>query len=108
MVTCALMLDGRIYRAAFAPLLLALLVAAFALAERPRPIGTTLAADAFDGRRAFATLEQLRRTFPNRRPGSPGDDALARRVEQARRSTVVGRRCGWRGRRRRRSTARRR
>jgi len=81
------MLDGRIYRAAFVPLLLAVLVAAFALAERPRPIGTTLAADAFDGRRAFATLEQLRRTFPNRRPGSPGDDALARRVEQELRAT---------------------
>ena len=43
------MLDTRLYRAAFVPLVLALLVAAFALGERPRPIGTTLAPDAFDG-----------------------------------------------------------
>jgi hypothetical protein len=34
-------LDARIYRAAFLPLLLAVLVAAFSLADRPRPIGTT-------------------------------------------------------------------
>lgn len=82
MVTCRVMLDLRIYRVAFVPLLFAVLIAAFALAERPRPIGTTLAPDAFDGRRAMSTLTELRRTFPNRRPGSPGDDALARRVEQ--------------------------
>jgi hypothetical protein len=76
------MLDSRIYRAAFVPLLFGVLVAAFALAEPPGRIGTTLAPDAFDGRRAFSTLTELRRTYPNRRPGSPGDDALARRVEQ--------------------------
>jgi hypothetical protein len=56
------MLDTRVYRAAFVPAVLALLVAAFALAGRPRPIGTTLAPDAFDGRRAFATLTELART----------------------------------------------
>jgi hypothetical protein len=76
------MLDHRLYRAAFAPLVLAVIVAAFALSDRPRPIGTTLAPDAFDGARAAATLGELARTFPNRRPGSPGDDALARRVEE--------------------------
>lgn len=81
------MLDSRLYRAAFVPVLFSVLIAAFALAERPRAIGTTLAPDAFDGRRAFSTLTELRRTFPNRRPGSPGDDALARRVEQDLRAT---------------------
>src|SRR4051812_115370 len=75
-----LMLDGRLYRIAFVPVLLSLLVAAFALSPRPRAIGTTLAPDAFDGARAFTTLAALRRTSPNRRPGSPGDDALAARV----------------------------
>jgi hypothetical protein len=74
------MLDTRVYRAAFAPVVIALLVAAFALGERPRPIGTTLAPDAFDGRRAFSTLTELSRTYPRTRPGSPGDDALAERV----------------------------
>ena len=76
------MLDSRVYRAAFIPVVLAIVVAAFALAERPRPIGTTLAPDAFDGRRAFATLSELSRTFPRSRPGSAGDDALASRVER--------------------------
>jgi hypothetical protein len=82
MLTGGLMLDGTLYRMAFVPVLFSVLIAAFALAERPRAIGTTLAPDAFDGRRAFSTLTELRRTFPNRRPGSPGDDALARRVER--------------------------
>ena len=75
------MLDTRVYRAAFIPVLLGVLIAAFALSERPRAIGTTLAPDAFDGQRAMTLLTELRRTYPNRRPGSPGDDALARRVE---------------------------
>jgi hypothetical protein len=82
MVTTALMLDVRIYRTAFVPVLVAVVVVAFSLAERPRPIGTTLAPDAFDGRRALRTLEGLEREFPERRPGSLGDDAVARRVEE--------------------------
>jgi hypothetical protein len=76
------MLDTRLYRAAFVPLALAILVTAFALGERPRPIGTTLAPDAFDGRRAFATLRELAAAFPEGRPGSPADEALAERVER--------------------------
>ena len=75
------MLDGRVYRAAFVPVLFGVLIAAFALSDRPRPIGTTLAPDAFDGRAAVGLLTELDRTFPNRRRESPGDDALAQRVE---------------------------
>jgi hypothetical protein len=75
-------LDSRLYRVAFAPLVLAIIIAAFALSDRPRGIGTTLAPDAFDGRAAMGTLTELARTFPNRRPGSAGDEALARRVER--------------------------
>src|SRR5918998_59683 len=59
MVTTAPMLDARIYRAAFVPLLVAVVVVAFSLAERPRPIGTTLAPDAFDGRRAMRVIDEL-------------------------------------------------
>jgi hypothetical protein len=85
MVTTDPMLDARIYRAAFVPVLVAVVVVAFSLAERPRPIGTTLAPDAFDGRRAMATLTTLlddeRDTFRDRRPGSLGDDALATHVQ---------------------------
>ncbi|HEV2812473.1 MAG TPA: hypothetical protein VGW10_04400 [Solirubrobacteraceae bacterium] len=86
MVTTALMLDVRIYRSAFVPLLVAVVVVAFSLAERPRPIGTTLAPDAFSGDRAMRTLQQLEREFPERRPGSLGDDALAERVAEVLRS----------------------
>jgi len=74
-------LDLRVYRAAFVPALLAIVVAAFALGGRQAPIaGTPLAPDAFDGRRAIADLEALGTAFPDRRPGAPGDERLAARV----------------------------
>ncbi len=75
------MLDLRIYRAAFLPAVLAMVVAAFALQSRERPIpAAPLAPDAFDGRRAIAELEALGRSYPDRRPGSAGDARLAGRV----------------------------
>ena len=74
------MLNGRLYRAAFLPFLLALAVAAFALGSRPMPRASTLAPDAFEGGRAFAETQSLARRFSERRPGSPGDNGLARYV----------------------------
>jgi hypothetical protein len=74
------MLNGRLYRVAFVPFLLALAVAAFSLSARPQPLSSTLAPDAFDGAGAFAELKSLAGEFPDRRPGSAGDDALAKRV----------------------------
>jgi peptidase M28-like protein len=71
------MLDSRIYRAALAPVLFALIVCAFSLSDRPRPIGTTLAPDAFTGRQAMNDLDALARDFPSRRAGDAGDAALA-------------------------------
>ncbi|HEV2769791.1 MAG TPA: M28 family peptidase [Solirubrobacteraceae bacterium] len=71
------MLDPRLYRAGLIPLLLAVVVVAFSLAERPRPQRTTLAADAFDADRAYGELRELVRRHPERRPGSRGDRALA-------------------------------
>lgn len=76
-------LDARLYRAAFAPFFLALVVAAFSLTDRPHALGSPLAPDAFDGARAFASLQGLAAQYPDRRPGSPGDSALARVVERA-------------------------
>jgi hypothetical protein len=77
------MFDGRIYRAAFVPLLLVLVVAGFSLARRPAPLGSTFAPDAFDGARAYAGLQALAKRFSDRRPGSAGDDALAGYVAQS-------------------------
>jgi hypothetical protein len=82
------MLNPRIYRAAFLPVLLAVLVAAFSLQDRPRAIGTTLAPDAFDAGRTARQLEDLAERHPARRPGSDGDRALAAQVERALRAAV--------------------
>jgi hypothetical protein len=77
------MFDGRIYRAAFVPLLLVLVIAGFSLVGRAAPLGSTLAPDAFDGARAYAGLQALAKRFPDRRPGSADDDALAVYIAQS-------------------------
>ncbi|HEY3865789.1 MAG TPA: M28 family peptidase [Solirubrobacteraceae bacterium] len=74
------MLNGRLYRVAFAPFVLALAVAAFSLTARPGPLTSTLAPDAFHGAPALAELKSLAAEFPQRRPGSSGDDALATKL----------------------------
>ncbi len=74
------MLNGRLYRAAFVPFLFALAIAAFSLGSRPLPFSSTLAPDAFEGAPAFAELKSMAAEFPGRRPGSRGDEALARHV----------------------------
>jgi hypothetical protein len=71
------MLNGRLYRAAFLPFLLALAVAAFSLGSRPLPLASTLAPDAFEGTPAFAELTRLAAQYPDRRPGSVGEEKLA-------------------------------
>jgi acetylornithine deacetylase/succinyl-diaminopimelate desuccinylase-like protein len=76
------MLNWRLYRATFVPFLVALGVAAFSLGARPQPLTSTLAPDAFDGASAFAELKSLAAEFPDRRPGSAGDQRLAERVAQ--------------------------
>lgn len=77
------MFDGRIYRAAFLPLLLVLAIVGFSLRGRPAGLSSTLAPDALEGAQAYATLGWLARHYPDRRPGSAGDDALARYVAWA-------------------------
>ena len=90
------MLDVRLYRLAFVPVVVALLLAAFSLGERPRPIRTTLAPDAFDGARASATLDALAQAYGRRAPGSPGDEALADRVQdELERAGFTPRRTGF-------------
>src|SRR3954453_16648899 len=81
------MLDLRVYRAAFVPALLAFVITAFSLGSPPRAATTTLAPDAFQGSRAFGSLSRLAAAFPDRRPGGPGDAALARSVAAQMRAT---------------------
>jgi len=77
------MLDPRIYRAALVPILFALIVGAFSLSDRPRPIGTTLEPDAFSASRALGDLDAWATAYPARRAGDSGDAALAARLAAA-------------------------
>lgn len=74
------MFDGRIYRAALAPLLLVVVIVGFSLGSARGPLPATLAPDAFDGARAYAWLRYLAARFPDRRPGGSGDRALGRYI----------------------------
>ena len=65
------MLNGRLYRVAFVPFVLALAVAAFSLTARPLPLTSTLAPDAFEGTPALAELKSLRGRVPQPAPGQP-------------------------------------
>src|SRR3954470_22689072 len=82
-----LMIDPRIYRAALIPVLFAFVLLAFSLENRPQPLRTSLAPDAFQGQRAFdraygdgGGVRGLSDRFPDRRPGSAADDRLAATV----------------------------
>ncbi|MBB4661097.1 hypothetical protein [Conexibacter arvalis] len=76
------MLDPRIYRAAFLPVIFALVLVGFSLRDQPPGATTTLAPDAFDGEVALTQLDALAAAAPNREPGSPGDRLVAERVRE--------------------------
>jgi Peptidase family M28 len=74
------MVDARLYRAAFAPLVLVIVVAAFSLAKPPAPLSTTLAPDAFSAQDAMSLLRGMLARYPDRRPGGTADNALAAQI----------------------------
>ncbi|HEY1597120.1 MAG TPA: hypothetical protein VGF74_17105 [Thermoleophilaceae bacterium] len=75
------MIEPRLYRAAFLPALLALIVAAFSLEDRPPPLPQALAADVlFQGHAAAAGAKAIATTYPDRRAGSVGDRAEGRKL----------------------------
>jgi len=76
------MFERRLYRAAFLPLLPAIIIAAFSLTDRPAALSSTLSPNAFDGDAAATQLASMVKQFPDRRPGSPGDNGLAAYVAQ--------------------------
>jgi peptidase M28-like protein len=75
------MIDPRIYRAALVPVLLAFVLLAFSLENRPQPMRTSVPPDAFQGKRAFDRAysgpDGLAERYPDRRPGSDADDRMA-------------------------------
>jgi hypothetical protein len=74
------MLDPRIYRTGFVAVALAVVVLAFSLTDQRGAMQPTLAPDAFNPQNAYATMGSLARTYPDRRPGSNGDNALGRDI----------------------------
>ncbi len=77
-------IEARLYRAAFIPALVALLLAMFSLESRPGPLPQGLAADVlFDGDQAAASTDQLVAQQPDRRAGTTGDRATAALVASA-------------------------
>ncbi|WP_210491538.1 M28 family peptidase [Patulibacter sp. SYSU D01012] len=75
-------------RVGIGALLLAVLIAAFSLARLPGPLKATLPADVFDGAAGVRLTGTLADAYPDRRAGSPGDAALARRVRDELRRAV--------------------
>lgn len=72
------MIEPRIYRAAFVPALLALVLAMFSLESRPRPLVQSLAADVvFDGSQAVAAARTVLGAADDRRAGTRGNRAAA-------------------------------
>ena len=72
------MLEPRIYRAAFVPALLAVVLTMFSFESRPRPVPQGLAADVlFDGNQAAVLANRIASEAPDRRAGTPGDRATA-------------------------------
>ncbi|MGH2781546.1 MAG: hypothetical protein ACRDLA_09095, partial [Thermoleophilaceae bacterium] len=77
------MIEPRVYRAAFVPALLALVLTMFSLQSRPSPLSQGLAADVlFDGRLAAIESARIAEREPDRRPGRPGNRRTAQRVEE--------------------------
>ena len=74
------MLDPRIYRTGLVAVALAVIVLAFSLGDQQGPQTTTLAPAAFNAGHAYAAMNRISKQFPNRRPGSPADAAIATQV----------------------------
>jgi hypothetical protein len=75
------LIEPRIYRAAFIPALLAVVLTMFSFQSRPGALRQGLAADVlFDGNQATVLAARIAADAPDRRPGSPGDLGTARLV----------------------------
>ncbi len=81
------MIEPRIYRAAFVPALLAVVLVMFSLESRPRPLPQGLPGDVvFGGAEAVATTRAIVGAGEDRRAGTAGDREAARVTVEAFRS----------------------
>ena len=84
------MVDFRIYRAGFAPALVAVVVLLFSLQGKPGPLPPVVATAEFDQASTMGIERQILREAPVRTPGSDGDAALADLVEKRFKSVSEG------------------
>jgi hypothetical protein len=78
------LIEPRIYRAAFVPALLAVVLVMFSLESRPRPLPQGLAADVlFEGEQAAVEARRIAAEHPDRAAGTPGSRAVAEQVRDA-------------------------
>lgn len=75
------LLAPRLYRAAFAPALLALIIMAFSLQQPPRPLAPELSPPGFSPARAVVFADQAVSNYGTRTAGSSNDQQLADLVE---------------------------
>lgn len=75
------LLEPRLYRAAFAPALLALIILAFSVQDPPRALTPELAPPTFNAQRALATGKQLVDNYGARESGSIQDSQTADLVQ---------------------------
>jgi hypothetical protein len=71
------LIDYRLYRIAFLPALIAVVVVMFSLEGAPDPLEPGTLRGEFDGARAAAFARQIVNTAPDRPPGSDGDSRVA-------------------------------
>jgi hypothetical protein len=72
-----LIVDFRLYRAAFIPALLAAVTLMFSLQGVPPAVEPAVPTSGFEAGPAMATAREIVTTAPNRSPGSEGDDRVA-------------------------------
>jgi hypothetical protein len=75
-------LDPRIYRTGLVAVVLAAFVLAFSLDNQQGALSTTLAPEAFNGGHAYATMARLAKQYPDRRPGTAADGAIANELSK--------------------------
>lgn len=76
------MLDPRIYRAAFLPLIAAVVLMMFSLEPTPEPIEGPVSTPTFKGRETARQARAISALAPSREPGSSGDTAVADLVRE--------------------------
>jgi hypothetical protein len=85
------LIEPRIYRAAFIPALLAVVIAMFSLESRPPAVPQALAADVlFDGRVALTGARRLAEAHPDRHPGTGANRLAAAEVAAGLRAQHFG------------------